>query len=82
MKTKIALVLGLAIFLTYCVAYSATVTRGTPQYLYQWYTTRPDVAGVHPQTGLVTPVWTGKADICAQLKSDLSVKFCNTVTVQ
>lgn len=51
-------------------------------YLWQWTSSEPSRVLVDPRTGWVTPMSKGSADICAQLKSDLSIKFCTTVTVK
>lgn len=71
----------IALLLIAGTASAVMATKGQPKYLYQWYSTDPSRVGVNPDTGLINPVWYGSADICAQLKSDLSIKFCTTVTV-
>jgi uncharacterized protein YjdB len=62
-------------------ANAATVLKNQPQYLYRWTSSNPSVISVDLNTGYITPIWYGTAEVCAQLRSDMSVKFCNTVTV-
>lgn len=61
---------------------AVTVLKSQPGYLWQWTSSSPSRVMVDSNTGYITPIWYGSADICAQLKSDLSIKFCTTVTVQ
>lgn len=63
------------------VASALTVYKGQSGYIFQWYSTDPSRVLVD-KNGKITPIGYGSADVCAQLKSDLSVKLCTTVVVK
>lgn len=48
---------------------------------WRWTSNNPSVLSVDPNTGKLYPLWTGTAEICAALKTNLSQKFCTDIQV-
>lgn len=76
---KNIIILALLVLVVSTVVSAATLPVGQSAYLYQWTSNQPSKVSVDQNTGRITRFGVGPAEICAQLKSDLSVKFCNTV---
>lgn len=64
---------------TWAVANAATVNIGQSAYLFWFTSNQPSKVSVDPNTGKMTRLSVGPAEICAQLKSNMSIKLCETV---